>query len=249
MTFQATNHTAELDKAVALAQRAATIGRLQEPQRLTRFLYKHWYLGKAVLTTRPAVPQQRTGPLGVAGRPQPWRSWGTAWTEDRSARGSDLVRLHLSCAPHTSLHAFGLVTSRAQDWEHPWLLTSRAVNQAVPDPDATVLYLPADALDDLRRPLARLLEDLQPFLATGVPALTLRVARGATLAQNPADGRSYGEHRCTLIATTVLGHLHQPHRQLLARTSESFEEAGVDPQRPYRARDARWEWKGLSAAA
>jgi hypothetical protein len=119
----------------------------------------------------------------------------------------------------------------------------------VPAPDATVLYLPADALDELRRPVDRLLEELRPFLASTVPALTLEVARGAALAQNPPDGRSYGIHRCSIIAGTVLANPQHHHREVIERTFTALRNAGVDPHRPYRALGARWEWESRVRAA
>ena len=234
-------HSDEIDRAVLIARRAAAAGHLRAPDKLTRFLYQRWYLGR---TTR-GVPSPT--PAGRSARP--WRSWGPLWTDDRPCRGADLVRLHLACAPRTSLHAVALVDARAQEWDQPWLLTSRALHQAVPGPDATVLYLPVAALQELHDPLRSLLEELQPFLAVGAPALTLRIARGAALAQNPADGRSFGAHRCSLIAGSVLAHLEQPHRQVVHRTLEAFRDAQVDPRRPYRALDADWEWSRRTVAA
>lgn len=238
-------HAEEIDRAVSLAHRAATVGRMQDPDLLTRFLYQRWYLGR----TPAPIPAQRARRDVRRTQPnQPWRAWGAGW-EDRTARGSDLVRLHLSCAPHTSLHALATVTRAAQDWTHPWLLTSRAINQAVPSPDATVLYLPGEAVAELQPQLARLVEELQPFLAHTVPALTLRIGRGATLAQNPGGATSYGEHRCGLIAHAVLTHLHRPHVVLVNRTLARFAAAEVDPRRPYRRIDAQWEWRPVRAAA
>jgi hypothetical protein len=240
-------HHEEIDRAVLLARKAVGGGRVDDPAKLTRLLYRHWFLGRRPLATVPAqVPQQRRSQPGTA---QPWRTWGRLWTEDRTCRGSDLVRLYLSCAPHTSLHAVAAVTAAARDWDHPWLLTSRALHQPVAGPDATVLYLPVDALDELRRPVEELLADLKPFLASTVPALTLEVARGAALAQNPADGRSYGVHRCSLVAATVLANRSHHHREVIERTFAALRQAGVDPQRPYRALGARWEWGARVRAA
>jgi hypothetical protein len=231
----------DIDRAVLLARRAAVSGRIDRPEALTRFLYQRWYLGKGPTpqADRAPVPAQRTAsstpPVG------PWRTWGPAW-EERSCRGDELLRMYLSCAPRTSLHVVGAVAAHAQDWHHPWLLSSRAMTQPVPTPDATVLYLPVAALDELRRPLTAMVEDLSPFLGTAVPALTLRVARGVSLAQNPADGRSFGEHRCALVAGAVLTSLRRGHREIVERTLAAFRRAGVDPQAPYRAVDATWEW-------
>lgn len=253
------HHHDEIDRAVHVAHRAATAGHLTEPDRLTRLLYRRWFLG--VAGPRGAqVPAQRRRAGGASpseahtpnaqaqAYAQPWRTWGPAWPE-RTTRGADLVRLHLSCAPHTSLHALAAVAARARTWDHPWLLTSRAVNQAVPQPDATLLLLPVDALDDLRRELELLVDEVQPFLAGTVPALTLKVARGVTLAQNPGDGRGFGEHRCALIAEAVLGSLHRPHHERVRRTLRAFAAAQVDPDHPYRALGATWSWSRRRIAA
>jgi hypothetical protein len=254
-------HHEEIDRAVLLARKAVAGGRVDDPAKLTRLLYRHWFLGRRPLAS---VPQQRrspslatdrasvvtaSAPSAGSGCAQPWRTWGRLWTEDRPCRGSDLVRLYLSCAPHTSLHAVAAVTAAARDWDHPWLLTSRALHQPVPGPDATVLYLPVDALDELRQPVEEMLVELKPFLASTVPALTLEVARGAALAQNPADGRSYGVHRCSVVAATVLANRSHHHREVIELTFSALRDAGVDPQHPYRALGASWEWDARVRAA
>ena len=243
-------HLEEIDKAVHLARRAAVNGRLREPEALTRFLYRRWWLGRPPVRSLtgppPVVPRQRDE---RAAPPAPWRVWGPRWTENRTCTGSGLVRVYLACAPHTSLHAVAAVAAQAESWEHPWLLSSRALGQAVPSPDATVLYLPADALDDLHDPLERLVHEIRPFLAASLPLLTLRIARGVALAQNPHDGTSFGEHRCGILARSVLDNLHVHHREVVDRTYSAFVDHRVDPRRPYRELDANWEWERKARAA
>jgi hypothetical protein len=224
----------DIDRAVLLARRAAVSGRLDRPETLTRFLYQRWFLGRPPT----AVPAQRSATSAPVG---PWRTWSRHW-EQRSCRGEELLRVYLSCAPRTSLHVVAAVATHAEEWEHPWLLSSRAMAQPVPSPDATVLYLPVAALDALRRPLTSMIEDVSPFLGTATPALALRIAPGVSLAQNPADGRSFGEHRCAVVAGTVLTSLRRGHREIVDRTLTAFRRAGIDPQAPYRAVDATWEW-------
>ena len=235
----------EIDRAVMLARRAVSAANLEEPGPLTRFLYQHWYLGRGSDATVPRQVAARDtaerSPRLTPATP-PWRTWGPHWNDDRECHGADLVRLFLACAPHTALHAVAAVTAHAQQWEHPWLLTSRALGQAVPSADSTVLYLPAESLDDLHDHVEAMLTDIRPFLATTVPALTLRVGRGASLAQNPADGRPFGQHRCSLVAGTVLANRGAPHGKLVDEVRETFRRAGVDPQRPYRALGSEWQW-------
>ena len=246
-------HLEDIDKAVHLARRAALTGRLRQSQALTRFLYRHWWLGRAVGSDQHAPTGSRSvarPPVPPQGRhPAPWRVWSPQWAEARTCTGAGLVRLYLACAPHTTLHAVTAVQARAEQWDVPWLLSSRALTQPVPSPDATVLYLPADALAELRGPLTQLVDDVRPFLATAVPLLTLRIARGAALAQNPPDGSSFGEHRCGIIAAAALETLHVHHREAVQRTYAAFADEHVDPRRPYREVDASWEWDRRATAA
>lgn len=223
-------HVDEIDKAVHIARKALSLGHLRRPDRLTRFLYQRWYLGLS--SHQAEVPAQRS---------HVWQAWSKDWTEQHNRAGSDLVRLYLTCAPHTSLHAIGMVSERARGWDVPWRLTSSALNTAVPAPDATVLYLPLDALTDIRPQLDELVVDLQPFLANTVPALTLRIARGASLAQNPADGRSFGEHRCGLVARSVIDSQNFHHKEQVVRTMHTFAAAGIDPKRPYLEAAGSWD--------
>jgi hypothetical protein len=233
----------EIDRAVLLARRAVAGAHLQELGPLTRFLYQRWYLGRGFDGTIPAqaAPSTSSRPRFTPATP-PWRTWGEHWTDDRECRGADLVRLFLAPAPHTALHTVAAVTAHAQRWDQPWLLTSRALGQAVPSSDSTVLYLPAEALGALHDAIEAMLTDIRPFLGSSVPALTLRVGRGASLAQNPADGRPFGQHRCSLIAGTVLANRGLPHGKVVDQVRETFRRAGVDPQRPYRALGSDWQW-------
>ncbi len=254
--------TDDLDRAVLLARRAVTTGHLARPEPLTRFLHQRWFLGR----TPCGVPAQRRArasdhPEGPSGRHSPgahqedrgarvvgpWRTWNRQW-EQRSVAGEDLLRVYLSCAPHTSLHVVGAVAAHAHAWTDPWLLSSRAMSQSVPAPDATVLYVPLDALATLRDRIGAMLEDIRPFLAATVPTMTLPVAYGAAVAQNPANGRPYGEQRCALIAGGVVAHRERGHRETVDRVRSAFRRAGIDPAAPYRAWGATWQWQNSRMA-
>jgi hypothetical protein len=223
-------HIEELDNAVRVARRAVTAQHVDDADRLSRVLHERWYLGLS--SQQPEVP----APTG-----RTWQAWGRLWTAETGDRGSGLVRLHLSVAPRTALHVFGVVTQRAHTWQHPWRLTSTALDTALPTPEATVLQVPTDSLRSLRREIAAMVDDLRPFLALGVPALTLSIGRGASLSANPADGRTFGEHRCALVARAVLASMQCHPREQVSRTMVMFAEAGVDPERPYSERSTTWD--------
>lgn len=229
-------HVDEIDRAVFVARKALSLGHLRRPAVLTRFLYQRWYLG--LTSQQVEVPVQR-GPA--------WRAWSPDWDRDHDRAGRDLVRLYLSCAPRTSLHAIALVCERANEWDVPWKLASTAMSTPVPARDATVVYLPLSELPAVRPEIDRLVTDLQPFLGSQAPALTLRIGRGASLAQNTADGRSFGLHRCSLVAASVLSSQQFHHREQVERTMRVFEAAGIDPRRPYLERATSWDRPWVAA--
>jgi hypothetical protein len=228
-------HFEELESAVRVARRAVTVGIAGEPDLLAHHLYARWYL-------------RRPEPSVATALARPWQTWSPLWTADLDhgrSGSSGLVRLDLSIAPPTALHVVAAVTERARGWEHPWRLDSvlpgPSPSSTAPVPESTVLYLPVPALVELRPEIEQLLVDLRPFLARDVPALTLRIGHGASLAQQPADGRSFGEHRCRLVAGAVLDTMRCHHREQVDRAISAFADAGIDPERPYLERQNRWD--------
>lgn len=230
-------HIDELDSAVRLARQVISVQHVEDPEMLSSVLHERWYLG--LTPQQSAVPAQDT---------RTWQAWGRLWTADVDAAGTDQVRLHLTAAPRTALHLLGTVTQRACAWDHPWLLTSTAFHADVPTPESTVLRLPTAALLPLRHEIRSLVADLQPFLAANVPALTLAIGRGAALSENPADGRSFGEHRCSLVAQAVLASMRCHPREQVSRAMATFATAGVDPERPYSEPRTTWDRPWRNAA-
>lgn len=239
-------HLRDLDRATVLALRTLVLRPEATPDALTRMLHQRWWLGLG--QPAPVLHAQRTADRRGHGPCPPWRTWGDRW--DHAAHvGDDLVRLYLACAPGTGLQTVAAVTDRARRWDEPWLLTSRALGQQVPRPDATTLVLPTTALETLHGELTRLVAVVAPFLASRAPLLTLHVARGVGLAQNPPLGTSFGEHRCRLVATAVHAHRDAPLPEVQHQVQAAFWKAGVDPRRPYRAAAARWQWHRERMAA
>jgi len=231
------SHLEELEEAVRVAREAVRAGHvgpeMDGPSRtqLSRHLYQRWYLGRSLLLDDTP--------------PRPWQTWSPLWGPGMDELGSDLVRLHLSVDPATALHAIATVTRRAATWQDPWRLDSVLPGSTpaggAPVPESTVLYLPMPALFGLRRQIRTLVEELHPFLAPDVSALTLRIGRGASLAQNPDNGSSFGQHRCGLVAGAVLRTMRCHPREQVERTREAFARAGVDPERPYLEQRTSWD--------
>lgn len=255
-------HLHELERGVLLAWHALNGGLPTTREELTRLLYRRWWRAGGITDgrrgTRRRSPRALRVPLPREGGaadarsgppPEPWRVWGPHWDVDLPAR-EDVLRIYLACAPHTALHVVAAVTERAGRWAEPWLLSTRALHQPVPTPDSTILSVPARSLAPLREEVRDLVSDVRPFLASQAPLLTLHVAAGVGIAQGPSDGSSFGLHRCGLVAGAVLATAAgrgpaDPFRATLS----AFNDARVDPRRPYRRTDASWQWHGEPAAA
>jgi hypothetical protein len=99
--------------------------------------------------------------------------------------------------------------------------------------DAAVLYLQASDFPALRERLAAIAGSHAASLRPRVPALTLALAPGVALAEDPR-GESFGEHRCRLIAEALVTAQEEGARDRLGYVIRRFEGAGVDPAAPYR---------------
>lgn len=227
------SHVEQLDRAVRVACEGARGGQGVKREELTRYLYERWYLASGVGSLESRVPT-------ITG--QTWQGWSPRWTSETGRLGAQLVRLYLACAPDTAVRVAGIVTTVAASWTEPWRFTSSAVSSSNPRPHETVLYVPISSLPQLRREIEYLLGRLRPLMRPETPAFTLKVGRGAALAQNPGDGRDFGEHRCSLVAGSVLANLGCHHREHVDRAAREFAAAGIDPERPYRERQAvNWD--------
>jgi hypothetical protein len=99
--------------------------------------------------------------------------------------------------------------------------------------DAAVLYLPARDLSRAAPCIAAAHRRVATSLSAAVPPLTLRAAPGLGLAIDPADGTSFGMHRCDLLAAGIAAAAGAPAAQRAARVGAHLEAAGVALAAPY----------------
>ncbi len=130
----------------------------------------------------------------------------------------------------------------------PWMLKCAVDRRAHARADAVVLYLPPDAVEELRDGLDRIAAALDDRFRGGAPPLTLRARRGLAVCDDPGTGESFGQHRSRLIAEGVLrarsrGAANHADTALDA-VAERLREEGVPVERPYVADPSRrlpWE--------
>ena len=102
--------------------------------------------------------------------------------------------------------------------------------------DAAVLYLPIEAFEGVRAMLANVAETMASRLRPRTPAFTLTLAPGVGLAESPATGESFGEHRCRLLADGIVGADERgvaPGSSRVDAVIESLAENGVKIDAPY----------------
>jgi hypothetical protein len=100
--------------------------------------------------------------------------------------------------------------------------------------DSAVLYLHGVGPADAKR-IALVVADQIP-LRPGAPAFTQAICTGASWAEDPGGGGSFGEHRCRLLASALLRVSLSGRRTAQAKReaiAEEFLTNGVDPLRPY----------------
>ncbi len=149
--------------------------------------------------------------------------------------------------PSTVRFYFHLAASGAELWVRE--LTGRLNAASVPfhaklhsDPamyvraDAAVLYV---SRNDLARTMAILPEvhvAVTRHLRSSTPIFTKRLARGLAVAEDPGDGRSFGQHRCGLVAEALVRHFETggtTARGAATAVVARFAEAGLDAKRPW----------------
>jgi len=160
-----------------------------------------------------------------------WRTWGATW--DPHNPPTDLVvRIYFSLRTEHLARVTSEITSTLLDAAEPWLLKIALDATTLRRPDAAVLYLPVESLNRLSDPLSQVVRRLRPALRRAVPPLTHQVAPGVATAAEPADGLSFGEHRCGVIARALTS--VRASWAPLSTIAAAFADAGVDPARPYR---------------
>ncbi|MBI4306808.1 MAG: hypothetical protein HY678_10865, partial [Chloroflexi bacterium] len=100
--------------------------------------------------------------------------------------------------------------------------------------DAAVLYFRRDHYDDVSPILESAYRQIEPFLRDPVSWFAKRLEKGVSLAEDPGEGISFGQHRSDLLASAL--------------SAQSVSEAG-DSESRYTAVTAGLEQSGLSLTA
>jgi hypothetical protein len=102
--------------------------------------------------------------------------------------------------------------------------------------DAGVVYVESADVECAMTLLPGLHESVSEFVLATTPMFTRRLARGVAAAEDPGDGRSFGQHRCRLVAEALVSAFEAGRSeidQLVDSVSSRFAREGLDTDRPW----------------
>ncbi|MEU4769140.1 lanthionine synthetase LanC family protein [Actinosynnema sp. NPDC023794] len=143
---------------------------------------------------------------------------------------SPVVRVYWNCTPRAALSLVAELTSSLNGDGIPYQLKVLDDPAAFDRCDAVVLYLPADAFLAAHPLLDRAHRLLADDRRARVPVFTKQLGAGVGLAEDTDNGRSFGMHRCRLLADGLVEASAEGRRTLLARLTfvdEYLAEQGV----------------------
>lgn len=182
--------------------------------------------------SRPCLPPRAGDEVAVTARRDYvdeeggfWFAPGGEW--DETSVPADLVRLYWHVdragAPALVHHL-----SRALDVPHSLKVALHGRR-----PDAAVLYVEEAYAEAALAAAAGRHAALDRHLRPGVPRLTLELAPGVGLAEDPGTGESFGQHRCALVASVLSAARDRSLEEAAAGALQAFEARGIDPVRPH----------------
>ncbi|MEO8285169.1 MAG: lanthionine synthetase LanC family protein [Chloroflexota bacterium] len=163
-----------------------------------------------------------------------------------------LVRLYWNVTPDGAVTLMRLLTPALNEAGIPFRLKTLNDPDRYDRCDAAVLYVRSADYAAVAQIVAAYYPHLLSELREPTPALTMRLAYGLGLAEDPGDGDSFGLHRCGLIADALI-HAYEAGKRgvddILETIEWRFAEAGISLERPYLGRESPddYTFTGLAA--
>jgi HopA1 effector protein family len=163
-----------------------------------------------------------------------WFSFGGSWDEAVIPPG--LVRFYWNVAQAAAPELVRALSRGLNDRVDSYALKVAVSDRDVERPDRAVMYLLPSEVAGANSTIRRTHRALGPHLRPRSPRLTLRLAEGLAVAEDPDTGESFGEHRCRLMAealTQIRRSGHSGDDGSVDAVLEHLREAGIDPARPH----------------
>lgn len=194
-----------------------------------------------VNTVRPAVPPRRGDMVSVAARREIVDADNGWWLTTGSAGAAPtapMVRVYWNCPAEAAPQLIRGVTGVLEAANEPYTMKCPLVPALFGRRDAVVTYLAPAGFVRLKPALRRLHRAMASTLIDAVPPLTLRLGRGAAAGEDPGDGRSYGQSRCTAVAAGIVAARRAgitDHDAVVAQVLSTLVEYDISPSQPFLA--------------
>lgn len=156
-----------------------------------------------------------------------WTTTSPVWPSARPP----LIRLYWSVEPK-HVHRVVAAVTATMNTGRPWALKCPLDVDRCRRPDSIVLYLPAADWGSAGPRVADAHRRSRTWLRPNVPALTLELARGLALAEDPAED-SFGSSRCRMLAESTWQAHHWGAGDLRSAAVAGLEEHGVSAETPW----------------
>jgi hypothetical protein len=185
---------------------------------------------------------------------QPWRvaldrenGWwyvhSAEWRLDNPIGPLMRVYWHVAVGDVATLAA--VATEALLGFSSDWMLKCAIQPEVYCRADAVVLYLQCESIDRAKPFVDSVCKSAAQILRSGVPPLTLQIAQGVAVADDPGPSESFGQHRCRLIAEALsMSDPKVADRDLIDRIAQRFAADGIPALRPFvsgQSRRVPWE--------
>jgi hypothetical protein len=165
--------------------------------------------------------------------PGDWVTFSESWHKRRK---DPILRIYWNLYPNGAAMLVKCLTS-ALPASLPYFFKCPRLPMEFDRRDAAVLYLPRNEFAAMASVLADTARALGSHLEASVPALTLGIARGVGLAEDPApEDQSFGTSRCALLAdaiTTCIARAESDSEQWRNAVHSAFTREGIPVDRPW----------------
>ena len=195
--------------------------------------------GDYINLRRPGTVAMEGDALAVILRrdaPLPQDGWWVTWGAAGPAPDEGMLRLYWNCGPSAVAALVHGITSAAEDARVRYTLKCPSSPSLFGRKDGVVFYLATEDWPRVAPALCQVHRRLADWLGEGTPPMTFRLGRGAGLAEDPANGHSFGQTMSWAVATGILASIALDPEDIearLAMMAECLQAAGISPTRPY----------------
>lgn len=200
---------------------------------------RRFYPGEFLTQRNPGGKPEAGDPIlvhaPVEGRASPSDAFCFAFGETVSPFGQseDLIRFYWNISADGAPSLVLLITGELNRFQIPFRFKCPWRESEYYRLDCAVLYVHKFYWPTVSKLARRIHARIAGNLCPGAPPLTRPLALGLSLAEDPGEGRSFGMHRCTILARAALDLRGNLDADPLDTAIRHFREAGLDLRFPY----------------